>query len=261
VITVTRRRPPALNSLPRKFRKKLLILGTLFPLGLALARPQNRPDAGNATLGRFVSRYRIAHTLSATFLEQYADNGQVTRKESGTAYFLRPGKMRWEYEAPERNLFLVDGKYAWFFAPADRTATRMPAKSSEDWRTPLALLTTDMKLSRVCSEMAETREETALQPDNPIFRCVLRGTTPSPDKKNAFSPADPMNRQIAYFEVTPDGELARIIVREAGGVRIEFRFRNWQWDPPLDKSLFQFKPPMGVAIVNGPLPESPGNRR
>jgi len=79
---------------------------------------------------RLETRYRSARTLQATFLERYTENGRVVRIEAGIAYFRRPGKMRWEYEAPEKNLFLVDGKSAWFYVPADHTVTRVPAKES-----------------------------------------------------------------------------------------------------------------------------------
>jgi outer membrane lipoprotein carrier protein len=222
---------------------------------------QTRTIPTDPVLAHFEARYRAAHTLSATFLEEYSENGQATRKEAGTAYFLRPGKMRWDYEAPEKNLFLVDGKYAWFYAPADRTASRTPAKTTQDWRTPLALLTTDMKLSRICSEIGVSRTEKSVDAQNQVYRCALRSSEPktadakSPDPKSPKA-ANPPPSQEAYFEVSPDGELARIIVRDPGGIRIEFRFRNWQWDPSLDKSLFQFKPPMGVAIINGMLPEA-----
>src|SRR5271169_2193334 len=65
------------------------------------------------------SRYSSAETLQATFLERYWENGHVVRVEAGDAYFLRPGKMRWDYKEPEKNTFLVDGKYVWFYSPAD----------------------------------------------------------------------------------------------------------------------------------------------
>ena len=91
-----------------------------------------------AALTALEEKYRKAATLQATFLERYSESGKQVRVEAGTAYFLRPGKMRWEYEQPEKSLFLVDGKYVWFYAPADHTATRMPTKKSEDWRTPIA---------------------------------------------------------------------------------------------------------------------------
>src|SRR5437879_1243590 len=97
-------------------------------------------------LAALEARYRRATALEANFLERYRENGKEVRVEAGRAYFLRPGKMRWEYEKPEKNLFLVDGKYVWFYAPDDHTATRMPAKQSDDWRTPIAFLTTGMKL-------------------------------------------------------------------------------------------------------------------
>ena len=83
--------------------------------------------------------------------------------------------MRWEYESPEKNLFMVDGKMAWFYVPADHTVTRAPAKQSTDWRTPLALLAGEMKLSRVCARVEPT---TAEKPDtlgNTVLYCPLRG--------------------------------------------------------------------------------------
>src|SRR5258708_29041717 len=119
------------------------------------------PDA-KTVVEVFQARYQTARTLQATFLERYTENARVVRVEAGTAYFRRPGKMRWEYEAPEKNLFLVDGKTAWFYVPGDHTATRVPAKMSTDWRTPMALLAGEMKLSRIC---ARVDSATAEKPD------------------------------------------------------------------------------------------------
>src|ERR1700684_2187378 len=82
---------------------------------------------------------------SAGAAQKSPENDRTVRVESGVAYFRRPGKMRWEYAAPESNLFLIDGKMAWFYVPADHTVTRVPAKQSTDWRTPLALLAGETK--------------------------------------------------------------------------------------------------------------------
>src|SRR3977135_232221 len=107
-----------------------ICLGVAALLGAYGARPSVKQDI-NPLVSRFESRYRAAHTLRATFLERYSENGRVVRVEAGTAYFRRAGKMRWEYESPEKNLFLVDGKSAWFYVPADHTVFRGPAKRSE----------------------------------------------------------------------------------------------------------------------------------
>jgi outer membrane lipoprotein carrier protein len=209
-------------------------------------------------VSRFESRYRAAHTLQATFLERYLENGRTTRVEAGTAYFRRPGKMRWEYESPEKNLFIVDGKSAWFYVPADHTATRVPAKESSDWRTPLALLAGEMKVSRVCARVESAHDEKPETPDHAVLFCQLRGTD-SPTHKQGSQESAPQTREgseTVFFEIVKDsGELVRVLIQEPGGVGVEFHFANWKTDPPVAEGLFQFTAPVGVAIVNGELPQ------
>src|SRR5258708_3681335 len=146
----------------------------LFALALLLFPPTARKEAMELA-SRMEARYRAAKTLQATFLERYAENGSVVRTEAGTAYFRRPGKMRWEYERPEKDLFLVDGKTAWFYVPADHTVTRIPAKQSGDLRTPLALLAGQMKISRVCSHVEFADAEKPLRERDAVLRCLVRG--------------------------------------------------------------------------------------
>src|SRR6266481_5761509 len=121
------------------------------------------------------ARYRAARTLQATFLERYSENGRLVRVEAGRAYFRKPGKMRWEYESPENNLFLVDGKTAWFYVPADHTVTRVPAKQSTDWRTPLALLAGEVKLSRICARVDLANAEKPEKDGHVVLFCKVRG--------------------------------------------------------------------------------------
>jgi outer membrane lipoprotein carrier protein len=197
--------------------------------------------------------YKTARTLQANFLQVYGEGGRVTRTESGVAYFRRPGKMRWEYTSPEKNLFVVDGKFAWFFVPADHTVSRVAARDSADWRTPLALLAGEMKVSRVCSKV----ELAPIQPrDASIVRlnCIVRGTE---REVKAGSPHD-----TAYFDVAKaTGELESVVVLGSGGVSMEMEFSNWKFDPPAPEALFHFQPDRGVAIVDGDqLMSGPGER-
>jgi outer membrane lipoprotein carrier protein len=201
-------------------------------------------------------RYRAAKTLQATFLERYTESGRVVRVESGVAYFRRPGKMRWEYAVPEQNLFLIDGKTAWFYVPADHTVTRVPAKQSGDWRTPLALLAGEMKVSRVCARVAPAPNERAESAGNAVFSCLLRGSEQAKKRGAEALAVNPAEEdQSVLLEIGREtGELARIMVRDKGGVGVEFRFAQWRDDPAIPEALFHFEVPRGVAIVNGELP-------
>ena len=208
-------------------------------------------NAAAQTLHEFEGKYQSATRLQATFLERYRENGRLVRVESGDAYFLRPGKMRWDYQAPEKNTFVVDGKYVWFYAPADHTATRMPVKQSEDWRTPLALLTSHMKLSRLCSKIAVAQAQKPEQPGDFLYSCTLRGG----------GGGEASSTKPALFELSSQGELSRIVIPQEGGIELEFSFAGWHWDSVLNKALFQFTPPPNAVIVNGLLPEAPGVRQ
>jgi outer membrane lipoprotein carrier protein len=211
------------------------------------------PDhpGGDRLLQLFESRYKSAREMRAKFLERYYENGKQVRAEAGQAYFQRPGKMRWDYESPEKNTFLVDGKFVWFYSPADHTVTRMPTKQSEDWRTPLAFLTSHMKLSRICSTLRADRETVPARAGDEVYACALRGPSEAPGG----------NGKVASFEISPEGELLRIIVPEEGGITLEFSFGNWNFNPGLTKGLFQFTPPRNAVIVDGLLPEAPGMRQ
>ena len=193
--------------------------------------------------------YRHLKTLHATFLERYSEGPKQSRVESGTVSFLRPGQMRWEYESPEKKLFLVDGKMAWFYVPYDHTVTKSPVKQSSDWRTPLALLTGKADLARLCGQIDLT-SQSGVPANHALLRCI---------PKAPKSPTEGTDFTEVILEVdTSSGELARIEIRQPGSVELEYRFANWQSDIPLPASLFRFEIPAGVAVVNGAtLPESP----
>jgi len=230
-------------------------LGLLLISAIAILSPA--PEAGSPTVSalvhRFESAYRSSKTLKANFLETYFDGGKVVRAETGVAYFAKPGKMRWEYASPEPNLYLVDGKWSWFYVPADHTVTRTRTKQSSDSRTPLALLAGEMKVSRVCKSVAFAGSPTPISSQAVALRCDLRGSddaVPSTASTPGISSAT--HGPYALFEVNPQsGELLRILVVDSGGIEVEFRFSNWQFDPPLQASKFRFQPSKGVVIVDG----------
>jgi len=150
--------------------------------------------------------------------------------------------MRWEYDSPEKKLFLVDGKTTWFYVPYDHTVTKAPVKESSDWRTPLALLTGKADLSRLCSRI-DVVEQKGIPAGHAVLRCV-------PKEAKGASEGD--NYADVLLELdTATGELARIEIRQPGGIELEYRFGNWQSDVPLAGDLFRFQVPSGVAIVDG----------
>jgi outer membrane lipoprotein carrier protein len=235
------------------------LVSTLAFLFFAIAANLSAQNS-STVVERFERAYRPAKTLQANFLQRYFENGRQVRSEAGVAYFGRPGKMRWEYQSPERNLYVVDGKWSWFYVPADHTVTRIRAKESSDWRTPLALLAGEMKVSRICAKVLVDSARPPSLPSNIVLRCRLRGSEAT--QPGAKSDTHDSKDDAVLFEVNAaTGELSRIFVSDPGGVQVEFLFSNWQFGPPLEPKIFRFEPPKGVAIVDGdlaaPRPGSP----
>jgi outer membrane lipoprotein carrier protein len=200
------------------------------------------------------TRYHAAATLKAAFLERYSESRRAVRTESGTVYFSRPGRMRWEYESPEAKLFIADGRIVWFYVPADRTVTRARMRESTDWRTPLALLTGKAKLSRLCSRI-ELADQPSVVAGHVVLRCFPRGRV---SRVQANEPDDVLNpaegnesfREVLLEVDTSRNELVRLLVRQPGDVETEYRFANWQQNLPLPEAMFHFETPAGVAIVD-----------
>ncbi|HEV2387713.1 MAG TPA: outer membrane lipoprotein carrier protein LolA [Candidatus Acidoferrales bacterium] len=190
------------------------------------------------------SHYRRAQSLKAVFLETYRAGADDVRLESGTVYFQRPGRMRWDYQSPSAKLFLIDGRNVWFYIPTDHTASRSPVRESEDWRTPFALLTGKAHFKDLCRRLALVPSEGG--PGSPpagdtVLDCIPRGAARG---ENGILDA--------LIEVDSSDRLVRVTVRQAADVTTEVRFGNWQENLPLPKSLFEFEPPPGVSVIGQP---------
>jgi outer membrane lipoprotein carrier protein len=209
---------------------------------LLLLSPVLFADSVQTTVRAFEQRYHRASSLKAIFFESYSDGKGGVSADSGTVYFSRPGRMRWEYESPESKLFLVDGTTVWLYVPSDHTASRAKLSESSDWRTPLALLAGKADLSKLCRSI-ELAGPSMLPPPpaapgDTVLRCLPRN-----------SPQSETIREV-LFEIDPSAFLSRIVIREAGDATTEFRFAGWEENVPIPEVKFHFQPPPGVAIVD-----------
>ena len=216
----------------------------------------------NAIRRALETRYRHATTLQADFYERYSDGKGGGQAESGTVYFSRPGRMRWDYESPQQKLFLVDGKNVWFYIPADHTASRAKTRESSDWRTPIALLAGKADLGKLCSnlELVATSNGSAgprgdasrdngpavnpLSPADSLLRCTPREASDHSGEESE----DPIRDVL--LETDSEAHLVRVVIRQPGNLETEFRFGNWQENIPISESKFHFEPPPGVEIVD-----------
>jgi outer membrane lipoprotein carrier protein len=191
---------------------------------------QNSPAAHE--LAQKVDRhYNQLHSLQAGFSESYEGMG-LKRAESGTMLLVKPGRMKWEYAQPAGKLFLLDGKYAWFYARGDSQIQRIPARQLDDLRSPLRFLLGHTELEKELNSLT-------LRP-TPQGRFTLSGQPKGQEKRIAR----------LSLTVTADGAITAIEIEEIDGAMTRFAFTNEQPNVPIPSSVFRFTPPPGIPIVN-----------
>ena len=214
---------------PSRRSAGLLLVGgvcTLFSFG---------QDAGRLTahdLAQRVDRhYDQLQSLKSGFSENYAGLG-MQRTESGTLLLSKPGRMRWDYSSPAGKIFLLDGKYAWFYSKGDAQVQRIPAKELDDLRSPLRFLLGHTQIEKEIDGLT-----LAAVPNN----CFTLTGVPKGQEKRVTR---------LTLTVTAAGTMNAIEIEEPDGALTRFTFTGEQSNLAIPAGTFHFVPPPGVPVAD-----------
>ena len=202
---------------------------------LPLAKDSAQELAAKQLAAKVDRHYNQLRSLKAGFAESYHGLG-IQRTESGTLFIAKPGKMAWVYSSPKGKLFLLDGKFAWFYASGDPQVQRVPAKELDDLRSPLRFLLGHTELAQELSNLA------VIEGSGGSF--ILSGQPRGEEKRVS---------RIS-LTVSADGAISVIEIEEMDGALTRFTFSSQEPNAAIPSSTFHFSPPAGVPIVNAPPP-------
>ncbi len=179
--------------------------------------------------------YHGVHALRASFKQTYTADGR-TRVESGTVVFARGGRMRWDYQEPNKKIFLSDGKEVLLYLPADNQLNRSSVKASEDFRVPFRLLLSRVDLRKVFSKFEDAGEAFKHDPGDRVIRAY-----PKHGEKAGY--------QRVVIEFDPQMDIRRLELVYTDNSVMKFSFDHIDRNPPFSASLFHFTPPPGTQII------------
>jgi outer membrane lipoprotein carrier protein len=233
--------PAALSNSSRQRalrRWRFLFLALCLAVGADTAHARN--PAGNvlsaAELARRVDHhYNSLHSLEVHFVQRYEGMG-MHRRESGVLLLRKPGRMRWTYTDPDGKLFILDGKYGYFYSPGQSEAQKVPEKNLDDLRSPLRFLLGHTELQKELKNL-----EIAPAGDGEY---VLSGVPKG------------LEQRVASMKITAtvDGTIRAMTLVETDGVTNTFDFSGEAANVPAPDSAFTFLPPPGVHVVTGMAP-------
>jgi outer membrane lipoprotein carrier protein len=194
--------------------------------------PASRADV-RALVEPLQARYEGVRTIRARFIEVYESRvlGKSFR-ESGKVFIRRPACMRWEYEEPEKKLFVTAGDVTYFYIEEDHQViiSRMGKEQAEKIPTLLLVGKGDLLKDYVVS--LERR------PGKNVKRLKLVPKEPVEDYRYFLLDVDA--RGLRIFRVT---------AVDASDNRTVITFLDIEENCELDNSLFVFSIPDGVEII------------
>ena len=199
------------------------------PMGTPMLRAQ--APASDPIVRKVDDHYNHLTSLTTNYSEHYAGMG-LDRTETGTLLLKKPGRMRWNYSAPAGKVFILDGKFGWFYTPGDTQATRIPAKKLDDLRSPLRFLLGHTQLQKELDNLTVTQ-------DGAEYRIsgVPKGMA--------------QRVKLLTLGVTSAGAIDKMRLEEIDGSVTEFTFTDMRESTPISDTIFKFNPPDGVAVVDG----------
>jgi outer membrane lipoprotein carrier protein len=184
-----------------------------------------------AVVRKVDDHYNHLASLRAHYVEHYTGMG-MDRAEEGTLLLKKPGRMRWSYAEPVGKVFVLDGKFAWFYTPGDAQATRVAAKELDDLRSPLRFLLGHTQLKKELDNLTVVAEGSGFR-----IAGVPKGMA--------------QRVKLLTLGVTAAGAIETMRVEEVDGAVTEFAFSGMQENVPVKDADFVFTPPAGVTVVNG----------
>ncbi|MES2728758.1 MAG: outer membrane lipoprotein carrier protein LolA [Pseudomonadota bacterium] len=181
-------------------------------------------QADNQHIARAQAYLQDLQTVKANFTQINADKEVL----KGTFYLWRPGRMRFSYNPPRKDLVVADGLWIHFYDAATREITDATiGQTLADFilRKKISLDNKDLSVKRV------------RQVDGEIQITVVQASDPG------------LGSLTLVFKANPYYLLGWRVV-DAQGLVTTIRLENLEKDLKLPASLFVFKPPAGARRSN-----------
>ena len=216
--------------------RRSLITTALLMLAATSIPGRAQAPTGSDDLARAVqTHYRQVRDFTATFEQAYV-GGALKRRtvERGTVAIRKPGRMRWDYESPEKKLFISDGTRMYFYVPADKQVrvSAMPA----DGRVPTPILF----LAGRGDLLRDFRVEEVAAPGAAAGARALRLR---PVK------AEPEYETLTLIVDSGTYAIRQLVVVDGQGGTSTFSFSNLKENVGIPENRFVFTMPKGVDVV------------
>lgn len=206
------------------------------PLGIAVCVLHSAFLAQAASVPDIVKRLQARYDSTAGFradFTQEIESATLGQKieARGTVTFKKPGRMRWEFSEPQQVL-VSDGKFFWFYQPAEKQVLRTPFQQAFSSSTPASFLLGVGQLDQ-------------------DFTVSLTSETSDAYQLRLMPKKDPEAIGLLDLEVSAKTfDILQATVTDPLGNITRLRFSNIDRSTPIDDTPFRFTAPPGVDVID-----------
>ncbi len=153
----------------------------------------------------------------------------VTDSAEGRIYIKQPGRMRWEYDRPEKQSIITNGETLWIYRPEDNQV--MIGKAATFFGEGMGGV--------FLSDITTIRKN---------FGIKLTSVNDAGDYELELTPIKALNGiQTVLITVSKDTfDLIRVVTLNAYGDETSLIFEDSKFDEDIDNGFFEFIPPEGT---------------
>lgn len=202
-------------------------------LGVFMTPQAPAPPPAQEVAAALQKKYDAIRDFTADFVHE-SEGGLLRKKqtERGFVQVKKPGKMRWDYKAPEPKVFVSDGRRIYLHIPADNQVIVSPVPDQDQATTAVLFLVGKGNLTR---DFTVSYAE-AGGPDTYALR--LQPKLPERDYDWLQIAVDRRTLQIRSLSAA-----------DSQGGRSSFQFSNFKENVGLSDKTFAFKIPRGADVT------------
>jgi outer membrane lipoprotein carrier protein len=202
-----------------------------------LAGPSGSPRLDvNTVVEKVQHRYDAATDFRARFTQTLtsATMGRKTNS-AGAVMFKKPGKMRWDYEKPERATYVSDGNTLWLYEPDDQQAFKQSLSASQ-LPAALAFLTGKGKLA--------LEFDIALVDKSPYAAAGEYVLALSPKQ------AEPQVKTLLFVVDPKSFDVRESVITDGQGNINDLTFADIKTNTKVPDGEFRWSPPSGTRVID-----------
>lgn len=184
--------------------------------------------------GKTEARLRSYQSLQANFEQLYVSSAISTPlRERGKVFLKKPGWMKWEYQHPEKKIFLLKNELYQAYYPEDNQLVQQTLSDENNEAEILSLLSGRRPLlEHYAVELSPFPTES--------FRVYQLKLTPVGEEADTFILLEIQDKTWL---------IQKVIFFDWAGNKQEFHFSQMKTNVPLPKDIFELHVPPDVEII------------